>query len=187
MTYLQLFWGFFRVGCFSFGGAYSAIPIIRDIVVRYGWLSDEALSYMIAVSESTPGPIMVNLATYVGSSQAGVFGSAVATFAVVLPPLVIMLLVMKVMKAFIENKCFKAVLKGLNSCVAGVILATGVYMSISSILFSEKEFEIDFKAFAITLIVILTMLASGTLVKKKISPVTVIVISAFLGILFYGY
>ena len=83
--YLDLFLGFLKVGLFAFGGAYGAIPLIRDVVLSYGWLSDEALSYMIAVSESTPGPIMVNLATYIGSAKAGVLGAAVATFAVVLP------------------------------------------------------------------------------------------------------
>ena len=67
MTYIELFLGFLKVGCFAFGGAYGAIPLIRDVVLSYGWLDDETLTYMIAVSESTPGPIMVNLATYVGS------------------------------------------------------------------------------------------------------------------------
>ena len=94
MIYLDLFLGFLKVGCFAFGGAYGAIPLIRDVVLSYGWLSDEMLTYMIAVSESTPGPIMVNLATYVGSSQAGLPGSAIATLAVVLPSFIIILLVM---------------------------------------------------------------------------------------------
>ena len=82
MIYLDLFLGFLKVGCFAFGGAYGAIPLIRDVALSYGWLSDETLTYMIAVSESTPGPIMVNLATYVGSSQAGMLGAIVATLAV---------------------------------------------------------------------------------------------------------
>ena len=73
MIYLDLFLGFLKVGCFSFGGAYGAIPLIRDVVISYGWLSDEMLTYIIAVSESTPGPIMVNLATYIGISQAGIY------------------------------------------------------------------------------------------------------------------
>lgn len=84
VIYLDLFLGFLRVGCFAFGGAYGAIPLIRDVVLSYGWLDDEALTYVIAVSESTPGPIMVNLATYVGSNQAGLPGALLATFAVVL-------------------------------------------------------------------------------------------------------
>ena len=69
MIYLDLLIGFLKVGCFAFGGAYGAIPLIRDVVMSYGWLSEDMLTYMIAVSESTPGPIMVNLATYVGITQ----------------------------------------------------------------------------------------------------------------------
>ena len=95
MIYLDLFLGFLKVGCFTFGGAYGAIPLIRDVVLSYGWLGDEELTYMIAISESTPGPIMVNLATYVGSSQGGFFGALLATLAVVLPAFFIIILVIR--------------------------------------------------------------------------------------------
>ena len=90
MMLFQLFMGFLKVGCFAFGGAYSAIPLIRDVVMSYGWMNDDMLTYMIAVSESTPGPIMVNLATYVGSQQAGLLGAMLATLAVVLPSFFVM-------------------------------------------------------------------------------------------------
>ena len=92
MICFDLLIGFLKVGLFAFGGAYGAIPLIRDVVLTCGWLSDDMLTYMIAVSESTPGPIMVNLATYVGSSQAGIWGALIATTAVVLPSFVIILL-----------------------------------------------------------------------------------------------
>ena len=85
MIYWDLLIGFLKVGLFAFGGAYGAIPLIRDVVLAYGWLDDEMLTYMIAVSESTPGPIMVNLAAYVGSAKAGLPGALIATAAVVLP------------------------------------------------------------------------------------------------------
>ena len=98
MIYLDLLIGFLKVGLFAFGGAYGAIPLIRDVVLAYGWLNDEMLTYMIAVSESTPGPIMVNLATYVGSSQAGFPGALIATAAVVLPSFIIILLIMVLLK-----------------------------------------------------------------------------------------
>ena len=78
MIYLELFIGFLKVGLFAFGGAYGAIPLIRDVVLSYGWIDDEMLTYMIAVSESTPGPIMINLATYVGSSRGGLAGAALS-------------------------------------------------------------------------------------------------------------
>ena len=81
----ELFLTFMKIGMFTFGGGYASIPLIRDVVMSYGWLSEDMLTYMIAVSESTPGPIMVNLATYVGITQAGMPGAFVATFAVVLP------------------------------------------------------------------------------------------------------
>ena len=85
MIYLELFMAFLEIGMFSFGGAYGAIPLIRDVVLAHGWLEDEALTYMIAISESTPGPIMVNMATYIGSSQGGILGAFLATLGVVLP------------------------------------------------------------------------------------------------------
>ena len=75
MIYFELLLGFLKVGCFSFGGAYGAIPLIRDVVTSYNWLDEEMLTYIIAVGESSPGPIMVNLATYVGSTQAGFCGA----------------------------------------------------------------------------------------------------------------
>ena len=93
MIYLDLFLGFLKVGCFLFGGAYGAIPLIRDVVRSYGWLDDEMLTYMIAVSESTPGPIIVNMATYIGSNQAGFLGALLATTAVVLPSFLFILLI----------------------------------------------------------------------------------------------
>ncbi|MBQ1251118.1 MAG: chromate transporter, partial [Clostridia bacterium] len=124
MILLDLFLGFLKVGCFAFGGAYGAIPLIRDVVLSYGWLTDEALTYMIAVSESTPGPIMVNLATYVGSNQAGLPGALLATAAVVLPSFLIILLVTALLQTAIKNPYVQAILRGLKPCVIGIVLAT---------------------------------------------------------------
>ena len=102
MIYLELLIGFLKVGFFAFGGAYGAIPLIRDVVLSYEWISDEMLTYMIAVSESTPGPIMINLATYVGSSQAGLLGALIATSAVILPSFVIILVIMVLLKKILK-------------------------------------------------------------------------------------
>ena len=103
MIYWDLLIGFLKVGLFAFGGAYGAIPLIRDVVLAYGWLDDEMLTYMIAVSESTPGPIMVNLATYVGSAKAGLPGALIATAAVVLPSFIIILLIMALLKRLLKK------------------------------------------------------------------------------------
>ena len=129
MIYWSLFLGFLQIGCFSFGGAYGAIPLIRDLVLSRGWLEEDALAYMIAVSESTPGPIMVNLATYIGSSQAGFPGAVIATLAVVLPSFLIILLITAVLKTALKNKYLQAVLQGLKPCVIGIVLAAGIQMT----------------------------------------------------------
>jgi len=188
MIYIDLFLGFLKVGCFAFGGAYGAIPLIRDVVLSYGWLNDEALTYMIAVSESTPGPIMVNLATYVGSSQAGFFGSLLATTAVVLPSFLIILLVMAILKNILKNKYVQAVLRGMKPCVIGIVLATGVYMILKNMLiFSNDSITVvDGKAMIITAALFGIMFGYKKINKKKLSPILLIIISAVLGIMLYS-
>lgn len=180
MILLDLLLGFLEVGCFAFGGAYGAIPLIREVVLSYGWLSEETLTYMIAVSESTPGPIMVNLATYIGSSQAGLPGAIVATTAVVLPAFVIMIFITAVLKQFIGNKYVQAVLAGLNPCIIGIILATGVW-SIGKNVFSTT---IDIKGAFLT--VVLGIIMFTPIFKKKPSPILLILISALLGAVIYS-
>lgn len=183
MILWDLWIGFLKVGCFAFGGAYGAIPLIREVVLSYGWLSDETLTYMIAISESTPGPIMVNLATYIGSSQAGFWGALLATTAVVLPAFVIILLVMVVLNAVLKNKLVQAVLRGLKPCVIGIILATGLFM-IGNNCFPAGTW--DSRAAIITILLIVILFGPALAGKKKISPITLILIAAGLGICIYG-
>ncbi len=186
MIYLKLFLGFLQVGLFSFGGAYGAIPLISEVVLSHGWLTNEALTYMIAVSESTPGPIMVNLATYVGKSQAGISGAAVATAAVVLPSFITVLLVTVVLKNAFKNKYVQAVLEGLKPCIIGIILATGAHMIISNCFLSDRGLNPDTHAIIITALLCIIMWVYGKAAKKKLSPIMLIVISAFLGVIVYG-
>lgn len=186
MIYLDLFLGFLKVGCFAFGGAYGAIPLIRDVVLSYGWLTDEALTYMIAVSESTPGPIMVNLATYVGSNQAGLLGSLLATTAVVLPSFLIILLVMAILKNALKNKYVQAVLRGMKPCVIGIVLATGIYMIVKNCINMGGTFAVDVKACLILFLLAATMIFYKKWKKKKLSPILLIVLSAVFGIVVYA-
>ena len=181
MIYLELFLSFLRVGLFSFGGAYGAIPLIREEVLRRGWLSEDSLSYMIAVSESTPGPIMVNTATYIGSSQAGFFGALLATLAVVLPSFVIIILVTAVLTNAMKNPHVLALLRGLQPCVVAIILVTGCEMVASNIIHAA-----DAATLMITAILAAILFGSKYLLKKKLSPTTLILIAAVLGIFFYG-
>lgn len=186
MIYLDLFLGFLKVGCFAFGGAYGAIPLIRDVVMSYGWLSDEMLSYMIAVSESTPGPIMVNLATYIGSSQAGFLGAVIATLAVVLPSFLIILLVTALLKTALKNKYVQAVLRGLKPCVIGIVLATGCYMVLANCFGTVSALKVNIQAGVITALLVASMLVYKRMAKKKLSPILLIVISAVFGVFVYG-
>lgn len=185
MILLELFIGFLRVGCFAFGGAYGAIPLIRDVVLSYGWLDEEMLTYMIAVSESTPGPIMVNLATYVGSSQAGIPGALIATIAIVLPSFIIILLVTALLKTVLKNPYVQAALRGLKPCMIGIILATGVYMIIrNGIVIQEKVILI--RPLILTLMLALIYFGSRKISKNGISPIMLICISAIAGAALYG-
>ena len=188
MILLELFWGFLKVGLFSFGGAYAAIPLIREVVLSYGWLDDGAISYMIAVSESTPGPIMVNLATYVGSSRGGVLGAAVATLAVILPAFAIILLVMAVLKHFLDRPRVQAVLRALEAAVAGVILATGLWMLLEHLTGAGQGSApaLDWRAVGIALALTGLLLGSKPVLKKKLSPIALICVSAVLGAVVYG-
>lgn len=186
MIYLNLFLGFLKVGCFAFGGAYGAIPLIRDVVLSYNWLSDEMLTYMIAVSESTPGPIMVNLATYIGSSQAGFLGASIATLAVVLPSFFIILLVTALLKTAWKNKYVQAVLRGLKPCVIGIVLATGMYMVFHNCFGTIFSWHFNTHAIIITAFLLASMLGYQYKTKKKLSPILLIVLSAITGVVVYG-
>ena len=182
MIFLELFLGFLQVGCFSFGGAYGAIPLIRDVVLSYGWLDDETLTYMIAVSESTPGPILVNLATYIGTDQAGFWGSLIATLGVVLPAYLVIILIVCILKNAIKNKYVQAVLRGLKPCVTGIVLATGVYMVIHNVLPAGP----DMPALILSALLVGAIYLCPKLTKKPLSPIALICISAILGMIVYA-
>ena len=183
MIYLDLLLGFLKVGCFTFGGGYAAISLIRDVVMSYGWLTEDRLTYMIAVSESTPGPIMVNLATYVGSSQGGILGALLASFAVVMPSFCIILLILILLKNIIKNPNVQAILRGMQPCVVGIILATGVQLTLKACFPSGS---MDLRAVVIGLILGAAAVFGKKLLRKKLSAIQLIMLSAALGILFYG-
>lgn len=183
MILLKLFIEFFKVSCFTFGGAYGAIALIRDMVMQNGWLSEERLAYMIAISESTPGPIMVNMATYIGSDQAGFLGSLIATIAVVLPAYLVILLVLGILKNTLKNPWVQAALRGLKPCVVGIVLATGLSMTVKNCFTAAGA---DLRAAVITAALVLILVLYQHLTKKKLSPIALICLSAVLGIIVYG-
>ena len=186
MIFLELFWGFFKVSCFTFGGGFGAIALIRDLVLGNGWLDEEMLTYMIAVGESTPGPIMVNLATYIGSAKAGFLGAVVATFAVVLPAFLIIILITAILKNAIKNPYVQAVLRGLKPCVTGIVLATGCYMVLHNCVNEGAQMSVSVRAVILTAVLFAVKYTYQYLKKKKMSPIVLIVVSGVMGIVIYG-
>lgn len=184
MIYLDLILAFLKVGSFSFGGAYGAIPLIRDVVLSYGWLSEERLTYLIAVSESTPGPIMINLATFVGSNQAGFWGAIVATVAVVLPSFFVILIIMAILKNALKNTYGKAVLQGLKPSIIGIILATGICLIWKNCF--PAGLSVDLKSIIISILLVVVMLGYKRIFRKQLSPILLIVCSACVGMIAYG-
>ena len=179
MIYLELLLGFLQVGCFAFGGAYAAIPLIRDVVLSYGWITEEKLSYMIAIAESTPGPIMVNLATYIGSEQGGVLGAAIATTAVILPAFFIMILAVVVLNKAIKNRYVQATLAAITPCIIGIIFATGAEMTIHAL---TGWWELGLGA-----VLALILFGARFVLKKKISTIAFIGIAAVLGMIVFSF
>jgi chromate transporter len=189
MIYLELFLTFLQVGAFSFGGGYGMIAMIRELTLAHGWLSEAELINFIAVAESTPGPIAVNMATFVGSSQGGILGSLCATLGVVLPSFIIILIIAAAISGLMRFAGVKAFLGGIRPCVIGLILATAFTMFCTVILGSSAispNMSLDIRALVIFGLLTSTALISKFVFRKKLSPILMILISAGLGMLAYG-
>ena len=189
MIYLELFLTFLQIGAFSFGGGYGMISLIREKVLTYGWLTEEEMLNMIAVAESTPGPIAVNMATFVGSSQGGFLGAILATLGVVLPSFIIILIIAALIRNFMKYEGVKAFLSGIRPCVVGLILATAITMFMSAAIGFRSmgdTLAIDFKGIFIFAILIAITIIAKLVFKKKPAPILMILISAGLGMLMYS-
>lgn len=195
MVYLSLFFAFLKIGLFAFGGAYGAIPLIQETVLSHGWMDEAMFTNIIAISESTPGPIMVNTATYIGSRQAGILGAAAATVGVVLPSFAIILLISSLFGNAIQNKKIQAVLKGVKPCLMGIILATGMFMAVNilfpqgidlSRMFSDgKGNQIEILSLFIFLFLLGAIWSVGRIRKKELSPILLILLAGVLGAVLY--
>ena len=189
MILLELFLTFFEIGALTFGGGYAMIPFVREQVLAHGWLSEEELLNMIAVSESTPGPIAVNMATFVGSEQAGILGSAAATLGVVLPSFIVILIISALLKNFLKYKGVGAFLSGVRPCVVSLILGTAITLFFSVLLgigSGDFELNVDLIGIIIFALVVGISLIYKKKKGKKPSPILMIAISACLGMIFYS-
>ena len=189
MIYLTLFLTFLQIGAFSFGGGYGMISLIREKALTHGWLTEEELLNMIAVAESTPGPIAVNMATFVGSDQGGVLGSILATLGVVLPSFIIILLIAVLIQNLLKYAGVKAFLGGIRPCVVGLILATAITMFMTAIVGFRSigdALSVDFKGIIILAVLMAIAFVGKFAFKKKLSPVLMILISAGLRMVMYS-
>ncbi len=173
MMYLQLFLSYLKIGFFGFGGGYPMITLIQnEIVVQRAWISQTQLTDIVAVSQMTPGPIAINCATYVGYTVTGdVWGSLIATLAVCLPPLTIMLLITIFYRKLQDNRYMKSVLGWMRPMLVGMIGA-------AALMFANRETFIDWAS-------VLICLGSFIALWKKVNPIWVMLAAAILGILIY--
>lgn len=188
VIFLELFATFFKIGLFTFGGGYAMLPLIQEEVVRKGWIAASDLVNFIAVSESTPGPFAINIATYIGSQTGGEFGiwgsilgSFCATLGVVLPSFIVILIVARFFEKFKENKIVKGCMSGLKPAVVGLIGAAIISVgqtvffpnALTLDVFTSIPFYISFGIFAVM----------AVLAFKKVHPIIIICSSAVIGII----
>ncbi len=183
MTYLLLFWEFFKIGLFTFGGGYAMIPLIKDAVISNSWITEEAFTNFIGVCESTPGPVAINMATYIGKEVGGVFGSVCATLGVVLPSFIIILLVATILSKIITNKYLKRFIEGLKPVIMALILSTGLFLLIKALGYESLEaFNLNIKSLIIFCILVEIYIIYKLIFKKKMNAVLLILISVLVGI-----
>lgn len=183
MVYLLLFFEFFKIGLFTFGGGYAMIPLIKELVLKYNWLDESKFYDFIGVCESTPGPVAINMATYVGSTQGGFLGSCCATFGVVLPSFIIILLVASLLTKLLNNKYTKYFLNGVKPIIMALILSTGLILLAKSIGYVNlNEFNFSWQSLVIFAIITIIYFIYKLIFKKKLNAIIIILISAVLGI-----
>ena len=189
MIYLSLFWEFFKTGLFSVGGGMATLPFLYKMAETKGWFTAAQLADMVAVSESTPGPIGINMATYVGFLTGGIPGSVIATLGLVTPSVIIILLIAGVLEKFRSNKTVDAGFYGLRPCSVGLIAAAGLLV-VKIALFHFDRFAETGKWLdalnikAILLAAVLLVLTRCVKPLKKLHPVFFILASAVAGIVF---
>lgn len=180
MIFLELFWTFFMIGAFTFGGGYAMLPLIQEQVTAKGWIEAESLINFVAVSESTPGPFAVNMATYVGSEMGGVLGSVCATLGVVMPSFVIILIVAKCYDKFRNSRVVKGCMTGLKPAVVGLI--GGAVLNVAGTIFTPNGLSLAIFTLPSTYISAAIFGVMVVLAFKKVHPIVLICISAAIGI-----
>ena len=182
MLYLHLFYTFFKIGLFGFGGGYAMLSMIQgEVVTRYGWLTPQEFTDIVAISQMTPGPIGINSATYVGFTTTGsVWGSFIATFAVVLPSFILMLTISRFFLKYQKHPTVEAVFSGLRPAVVGLLASAALVLMNVENFGSPTE---DTRSFIISCLIFLIAFV-GTK-KYKLNPIGIIVACGIAGLILY--
>ncbi|MBO4984708.1 MAG: chromate transporter [Bacteroides sp.] len=182
MLYLQLFYTFFKIGLFGFGGGYAMLSMIQgEVVTRYGWLTAQEFTDIVAVSQMTPGPIGINCATYVGFTSTGsVFGSMLATFAVMLPSFILMLTISRFFLKYQKHPVVESVFRGLRPAVVGLLASAALVLMTKENFSSPTE-----DAYSFTLSCIIFLVAFVGTRKYKVNPIAMILACGVAGLLLY--
>lgn len=143
MIYLELFITFFKIGLFSFGGGHAMIPMIMDEICSKGWMSMEELKQLIAVSESTPGPFAINIATFIGATNAdiSILGAFISTLGVILPSFIIILIIASLLTNFAKYKSIKKIMSTIQPVIIGLIIAAGINILLTNIFPNYPNFS----------------------------------------------
>lgn len=184
MIYLILFIEFFKMGLFTFGGGYAMIPLITETVKAHEWMDINTLYSFIGICESTPGPVAINIATYIGYTQAGVLGSICATIGVVLPSFIIILLVAAIFTKLLKYPATQSILSAVRPVTVGLILSAGLILFYNVIgLDSFTNFNFEYIPLIIFGIILIIYFFIKFVFKKKLNTIAIILISICLGII----
>ena len=185
---LKLFFIFFKIGLFTFGGGYAMIPLFRQELVGAGYITESLLLDFIGISESTPGPFAVNMATFIGMENAGLLGAFAATLGVVLPSFLIILLIARFGSKFLASKTVTQAFVGLKPVVIGLVFSVAVMLVFKQVfpLVHFKDLVFDFDSFDYKAVIIMVVAFFCLRYFKKLSPIIIILISAGLGAILYG-
>ena len=190
MIYLQLFFTFLKVGAFAFGGGYAMLSLIGDSVLKYGWMTEEELLNFVGAETVIPGPIAVNMATYVGLEQGGFLGALLATLGVVLPSFIIILIVIALIKNLLKYAPVKTFIASMRPALGGLILSVAVTMAFTVFLgmdtLKQMNASFDWRTLAVLATVIVIPLVWNRLKRKELSSILLVVISGVMGMLLFG-
>ena len=176
----KLFYEFFIIGIFAIGGGMSALPLIEHVVVNNGWLNVEQFYHMVAIAESTPGPIGINVATYVGFNEAGIIGAVIASLATVIFPFFFLMIIIKIIDRYYKTKAVQSIFIGLRAVILGLIL-TAAY-NISKIAFFEASHVNTFGIVPASVLIFSVIMV--LFIKYKKHPLLYIALGAILGLIF---